>query len=105
MSSDNLYAFLIAAILTLLAVLQYLRSQRKKEETAKAAAEQGKTYSSGPQSQHPQIDTTMCIGCAICTKVCPEGDVLGMIGGKAVIVKGYKCIGHSLCFENCPVGA
>src|SRR5439155_18922053 len=37
--------------------------------------------------------------------VCPEGDVLAMLGGKAVIVYGYKCIGHSLCAEVCPVGA
>src|SRR5436305_12574230 len=28
-----------------------------------------------------------------------------MIGGKAAIVNGYKCIGHSLCAEACPVGA
>ncbi len=37
--------------------------------------------------------------------MCPEGDVLAMLGGKAVIVNGYKCIGHSLCAEACPVGA
>jgi len=37
--------------------------------------------------------------------VCPEGDVLAMIAAKAVIVNGYKCIGHSLCAEACPVGA
>jgi thioredoxin reductase (NADPH) len=46
-----------------------------------------------------------CIGCAACVSVCPEGDVLGMVGGKAVIVNGYKCIGHSLCADVCPVGA
>ncbi len=28
-----------------------------------------------------------------------------MVGGKAAIVNGYKCIGHSLCAEACPVGA
>jgi thioredoxin reductase len=28
-----------------------------------------------------------------------------MVGGKAAIVNGYKCIGHSLCAEVCPVGA
>jgi thioredoxin reductase len=37
--------------------------------------------------------------------VCPEGDVLAMLGGKAVIVNGHKCIGHGLCAEACPVGA
>ena len=62
-------------------------------------------HSEGPQAQHPHIDATYCIGCATCTMVCPEGDVLGMVGGKAAIVVGYKCIGHSLCAEACPVGA
>ena len=28
-----------------------------------------------------------------------------MLAGKAVIVNGHKCIGHSLCAEACPVGA
>lgn len=28
-----------------------------------------------------------------------------MLAGQAVIVNGYKCIGHSLCAEACPVGA
>ena len=28
-----------------------------------------------------------------------------MMGGKAVIVNGHKCIGHALCAEACPVGA
>jgi thioredoxin reductase len=31
--------------------------------------------------------------------------VLAMIGGKAAIVNGHKCVGHSLCAEACPVGA
>src|SRR5260370_42384 len=39
------------------------------------------------------------------TEVCPEGDVLAMLGGQAAIVNGHKCIGHGLCAEACPVGA
>jgi thioredoxin reductase len=36
---------------------------------------------------------------------CPEGDVLAVVGGKAALVNGPKCIGHELCAEACPVGA
>ena len=102
---DNTFAFLIAAGIILFFMLNYLRKQKKIEAKAREAAEKGKLFSEGPQSQHPHIDANECIGCAACTMVCPEGDVLAMLGGKAVIVYGYKCIGHSLCAEVCPVGA
>jgi len=102
---DNLVSFLVAVLVIGFFMRSYLKGQKKREEEARAAAEKGKLRSDGPQSQHPHIDATYCIGCAACTLVCPEGDVLAMLGGKAVIVNGYKCIGHSLCAEVCPVGA
>jgi len=102
---DSLVSFAIAAIIILFFMLGYLRKQRKIEAKALESAEKGKLHSGGPQSQHPHIDANSCIGCAACTLICPEGDVLAMLGGKAVIVNGYKCIGHSLCADVCPVGA
>jgi len=102
---ESLVAIIVAAVLTLLFVRGYLKGLKKRDQEARQAAEKGKLYSHGPQAQHPHIDTNGCIGCATCTLVCPEGDVLAMLGGKAVIVNGHKCIGHSLCAEACPVGA
>ena len=98
-----LYAF--CAVVIVVPMILYQRRLKKRESQARESAEKGKLYSHGPRAQHPHIDTTYCIGCAICTHVCPEGDVLAMIGGKAAIVNGYKCVGHSLCAEACPVGA
>ncbi len=102
---NNLIGLFIAAMVTLFFVRRYLHEQKSREVRAQEAVKKGTLRSDGPQSQHPHIDTTQCIGCATCTTVCPEGDVLAMLGGKAVIVNGYKCIGHSLCAEVCPVGA
>ena len=101
----DLLTYLFCAALLAITVKLYLRKMKKKEALARAAAERGKVYSEGPKAQHPHIDIEYCIGCQLCTTVCPEGDVLAMLGGKAVIVNGYKCIGHSLCAEACPVGA
>ena len=102
---ESLIAFVFAAMLTLFFVLNYVKGMKRKEAAAHASAEMGKLFSEGPRGMHPHIDITNCIGCAACSTVCPEGDVLAMIGGQASIINGHKCIGHSLCAEACPVGA
>lgn len=102
---DTLITYAIGGAICLFFLMGYLRSLKKREEKARDAAEKGKLFSDGPKAQHPHIDTNYCIGCATCTSVCPEGDVLAMIAGKAVIVNGHKCIGHGLCADACPVGA
>src|SRR4030088_3386365 len=101
----TLIVYAIIAIAIAIPFLVYQKKLKEREAKARESEAKGKMYSSGPQSQHPHIDNIWCIGCAICTHVCPEGDVLAMLGGKAVLVNGYKCIGHSLCAEACPVGA
>jgi thioredoxin reductase (NADPH) len=102
---DTIVTYAIGGLICLFFLTIYLKSQKKKEARAKEAAEKGKMFSEGPKAQHPQIDADYCIGCGTCTSVCPEGDVLALIAGKAVIVNGHKCIGHGLCADACPVGA
>ncbi len=102
---NTLSAFVIAAVVLLFFMRRYLKDLKKSEARARAAAEKANLRSDGPRAQHPHIDSEYCIGCAACTSVCPEGDVLGMLGGKAAIINPSKCIGHALCAEICPVGA
>jgi thioredoxin reductase (NADPH) len=102
---ENLFSWLIAAVVVLFFVVRYRMGLKKKETATHAAAEHGKLYSDGPKAQHPLINLESCIGCGTCVDACPEGDVLGLLNGKATIIKGHKCIGHSLCAEVCPVGA
>ena len=102
---DTLITFGIGGLICLFFLVGYLKTLKKKEARAQEAIEKGKLFSDGPKAQHPHIDSNYCIGCGTCTSVCPEGDVLAMIGGKAVIVNGHKCIGHGLCADACPVGA
>jgi len=102
---DTLITYGIGGLICLFFLVGYLKSLKKREARAREAAEKGTLFSDGPKAQHPHIDANYCIGCATCTSVCPEGDVLAMIGGKAVIVNGHKCIGHGLCADACPVGA
>jgi thioredoxin reductase (NADPH) len=102
---DTLVAIVVAAVVGAFFLRGYLKSLKRQEEKAREAAAKGALFSEGPKSQHPHIDTAWCIGCGGCTSVCPEGDVLAMFAGKAVIVNGHKCIGHGLCADACPVGA
>lgn len=88
------------------ALRSHLRTFQRKERAARVSAQHaGLETSEGPRAQHPLIDVSSCIGCGACVDVCPEGEVLMVLGGKAALIHPAKCIGHGLCAEACPVGA
>lgn len=67
-----------------------------------AAVEAGLTE---PASLHPKINPHLCIGCGACVRACPEGDILGLINGKAELIEPTHCIGHGACAAACPMSA
>ncbi|HEY2527859.1 MAG TPA: NAD(P)-binding domain-containing protein [Xanthobacteraceae bacterium] len=78
------------------------RAEARSRATKEAAEEAGLLE---PPSLHPIIDPAKCLGCGSCVKACPEGDILGMINGKAELVEPTHCIGHGACREACPYDA
>ena len=50
------------------------------------------------------LDTEPCIGCAMCTRVCPHA-VFAVEDGKAEIVDRDACMECGACARNCPVEA
>lgn len=90
--------------LLLVIVLPYFLKHRKTQrEDSIRRQEAIRLGADKAVAQHPQIDPFTCIGCGACVEACPEGNVLGIVSGKAVIVNGLKCVGHGKCAEACPV--
>ncbi len=78
------------------------RDERRASAKLADSREAGLTE---PESLHPAINENRCLGCGSCVTACPEGDVLGVIAGKAVIVDSSHCIGHGACKLACPTDA
>ena len=51
-----------------------------------------------------EIDQEKCNGCGICAQACHEG-AIGMINGKAALLREDYCDGLGDCLPACPVGA
>jgi thioredoxin reductase len=95
------YALSIGAIW--LIYLVWRRRAEAKSQAAKAAAIEAGLVE--PASLHPIIDPAKCLACGACISACPEGDIIGMINGKAELVEPTHCIGHGACREACPYDA
>lgn len=51
-----------------------------------------------------KIDEDLCNGCGLCAQACHEG-AIGMVGGKAKLLRDDYCDGLGDCLPACPTGA
>lgn len=51
-----------------------------------------------------EIDPKKCNGCGLCASACHEG-AIGMVNGKATLLKDDYCDGLGDCLPACPTGA
>lgn len=54
-----------------------------------------------------RIERDACVGCQLCMRYCPVGDVIRIDGatGKARVVDPVSCGGCYMCLKRCPAGA
>ncbi len=51
-----------------------------------------------------ELDVEKCVGCGMCTIVCPHG-VFAADGGKVKIADRDACMECGACARNCPINA
>jgi ferredoxin len=51
-----------------------------------------------------KIDVEKCVGCGLCAGTCKQG-AIGMVNGKAKLLREDYCDGLGVCLPVCPVGA
>ncbi len=101
---DNLIV-LGLLVISLFSIRTIMKSSAAEKKAKEKISQNIKSGMNEPLTLHPEVDPALCLGCAACTRVCPEGDILKMVNNRAVLVSPTKCVGHGECEKNCPVGA
>ncbi|MEQ1722737.1 MAG: NAD(P)-binding domain-containing protein [Pseudobdellovibrio sp.] len=101
----NNIVLIIGLIIAAFVVIPIM-TRKKQTKVAKKLIEKAvETGMNEPLTLHPEINESLCSGCAACTRVCPEGDILKMVNHKATLVSPTKCVGHGECERACPMEA
>lgn len=103
---ENIAAYVI--VIGFILFLFYFYMKKSKSHSLNTRQKINKAKELGfhePVSLHPVINYDICIGSAACVAACPEHDILGLAGGRAVTINASRCVGHGACFHACPVQA
>ncbi len=116
---ENLYLFVIGALLFLLVLFPFVRKEIKKKRMARQLANRiipiskltkeqiGQIESQHPSGKkmHPVINKSLCVGCGTCVLTCRRKGILFVINGKSTLVNPLACDGCGECEIACPLGA
>lgn len=100
----DLFSYVFTGLIAVGIPSWYIRNHVKR--TRRARTKLKESFDRGltePISLHPVIDANRCICTGACVTACPEGEILGMLEGQALLVSPTKCIGHGACEAACPV--
>ncbi len=98
----------ILVYLAAMTLIWALFSWRARHVNRLAVARKEAAISTGmnqPPTLHPVIDPNLCRGCGACVTACPEGEIIGLIDGRAELIEAANCIGHGACKAACPFDA
>ncbi|MEW5740024.1 MAG: NAD(P)-binding domain-containing protein [Myxococcota bacterium] len=98
---------ILAALLLIAAGAGWWMVTRRRKRQAADSEVHAQAVAEGrlPPTLHPVVDPDKCMGSLSCLSVCPEGDILGVVDGKAALINPAACIGHGKCALECPVHA
>jgi len=106
MVSELILLWIVAVVLGAGILVPYVVRHRRRERDAIRKLEAARAVGVGePETLHPVVNPSICIGTGDCVSACPEKDVLAVIGGRAMPVNQTHCVGHGLCERSCPVEA
>ena len=105
MTEADIYKWVAYSMPVIIMVLFMMFRGRRTHKNIRTFTEAKQAGLTEPASLHPVIDPAECIGCGACVTACPEGEVLGIIHGKAKLINPTHCIGHGACRVACPFDA
>ncbi len=102
---ETLIYFFTSLLIIFIPFFYWKKHSSKSSDAVQQYQENLQSGMTEPVTLHPKIDPNQCIMAGACVTACPEGEILGIVNGRAQIIQPSKCIGHGACQSACPTDA